>query len=233
MATMSRWGISLAAVIACLVVPAEFSVLVGTYRALQEPSRSPEEWVAAHAAELPRTSVEIKSLPVSVRKAVFRALPPMERSMLWRAHFADYVQAHDGITTEQLDVLNDACELMSPDNLVGTNTPEVRSKATEIISRAMTAFPAEETNELFYWFGPRRPLRLAVSATLRKPSMLQTLAELYTLDAKRLRSCSCNQDAGCGVAGPTCDHAGGPCATDSTWPACGFLWMWDCDGSSC
>jgi hypothetical protein len=200
--------------------------------ALREPV-TPEEYVTAHANALPQTAIELKSLPLSIRKAIFRALPPADRSRLWRAHFSEYVQSHEGLDADQLAVLADAHALMSPTNLANMEYPGLRASADDIILRARGAFPTQDTNELFFWFGPIRPITLVASTALKSPSKLRTFAYLFVLDARRLPACSCSQEWDCGIAGPTCDLIGGACSVDSTWPACGPFWLHDCDGSSC
>ena len=228
----SRARLTVAVVAALIVVPPELTILSGVIAALRDPV-TPEEYVLARASALPQTTVELKSIPLSLRKAIFRALPPAERSRLWRAHFSEYVQTHEALDADQLAVLADAHALMSPTNLANADSPELRAAANEITVRARVAFPTQDTNELFYWFGPIRPVPLTASAALRSPSKLHMFAYLFVLNARMPPACSCNQEWDCGIAGPTCDLAGGACTVDSSWPACGPFWMQDCDGSSC
>jgi len=145
----SRVRFTAAAVAAFIVIPVELSVSSGVIAALWDPV-TPEEYVLAHASALPQTTVELKSIPLSLRKAVFRALPPADRSRLWRAHFSEYMQTHEGSDADQLAVLADAHALMSPTNLANTDNPELRAAADDIILRARAAFPTQDTNELFY-----------------------------------------------------------------------------------
>ncbi|MFB7917427.1 bacteriocin fulvocin C-related protein [Streptomyces sp. NPDC056061] len=180
-------------------------------RSAQTEARS---WVAAHRGTLPRTYAEIAPLPSAVRQAVLVELSPAERSRVWTEHLRNFRAAHPALSAPQSRVVQEALDLASSEATFAGGEPEPGSGLQRRISAVETA--AKEA------FG------MADSAAL-----LVTLGPADTPpttggEAAALATCNCSTTSvWCTVwEGPNCQ-----CCFCSTTSGCGFLGMYQCNGT--
>ncbi len=228
--TNGRRRLIFAGLVAVLVLPLELTLMPSLFSAATGPV-APGEWASLHALEFSQSTLDIKTLPLAYRKAVFAALPSEKRGELWRAHFTEYVALHNGELSEtQLAILDDATELVALHHIQGAPQDQVAALATGILTRAKASFSLSETAALFYDFGPRETPFPSTGLSI---ASLRTAFWGAVLHARMAPDCTCSTgDPWCGnpVGGMACDENRGGCAHDEDWPACGGFWLFECNG---
>jgi hypothetical protein len=200
-------------------------------------ARTPDAAVAASewAADLTPSalvaaSLDIDSFPLHYRRAIMNRLEPMERSTAWRAHFQRFLETHQGLTPEQIAVVQDAMDVASPEVFNPPVRQDVKDKVSKVFNKATSLLGQKIASELFVTLGPKASTR-----TNALP-MVQRLADQirsWRVAAADAPDCNCNPEM------DTCDLEPDPwlmcselytCNMDVSWPMCGPLWCWACTG---
>jgi hypothetical protein len=215
-------------VLVCLVVlavtlPVELVLL----QALATPSQKEEisNWVTALSAEeLQQASESIQLYPLRYRREIMRALSPAQRSFVWRAHIAGYLQAHPALDDATRVTLGAAILAASPEALASPTT-ESREQIRAVAEQLVTLISRDEAEYLLYRLGPKDGTFTSLQPLSHKlAGYIRSVAVALARDA----DCDCNTDWGCDF-GSKCDGSAS-CTVDEEWPACGWFWSDPCDG---
>ncbi|WP_335940213.1 bacteriocin fulvocin C-related protein [Streptomyces sp. PTD5-9] len=181
-------------------------------RSAQTEARS---WVAAHRGALPRTYAAIAPLPSAVRQAVLVELSPAERSRVWTEHLENFRAAHPALTAQQSRVVREALDLAGSEATFAGGEPEpgsgLQRRVSAVETAAKEAFGMADSAALLVTLGPA-----------------DTAPAARDEAAARLATCNCSTTSvWCTVwEGPHCQ-----CCFCSTTSGCGFLGMYQCNGT--
>lgn len=205
------------------VLTAPLACLVGILCALTPTtSRADDERRAAerpHEREIHQTYSVLSSLTAADRRVYYRRLTNTAKAGLWTFQLQNYLNAHGNLTQEQRAVIREAI----------TRLPQLFARErgadidiADLEARARIAFPDDVTTIFFTLGGPS--IDPAFSA-LRHEIRAQFFDDGGPIERPE---CDCaTQSSACHYT-ESC-MAGG-CTLDSSWPACGFMWWYTCDG---
>lgn len=180
--------------------------------------------------ELAAAAAVIDRYPVPYRRAVIGALEPEQRSTTWRAQFAKYMESHPALTPEQVQVLQDAMTVATPEAFAPPMSADVRARVEEVFNRSLKVLGTEATGELFVTLGPK-----VVKGKSALPFTERVADRLRSWRVVNAQYPDCN----CNVEMDTCDMVPDPwlqcselytCNFDLSWPMCGPFWSWACTG---
>jgi hypothetical protein len=192
------------------------------------------EWTASlDPADLRAAATNIDAFPAPYRRAIMTALDPVDRANAWRGYFHSYIAAHPELTPEQLAVLDESMDVITPASFTVPVSADVRDRIGKAFGHAQQALGVPAATELFVTLGPKQ---------LKKANALPLMQQLgdrlrnwrvVSAAAPEPLDCNCNIDI------DTCDLEPDPwlicseqytCTFDLTWPMCGPLWSWACTG---
>jgi hypothetical protein len=221
----TRRRVILAAFVVALALPAEAVLL----QALSDPD--PKLAIRSWVSSLDETTLaavadSVQDYPLAYRKEILRALDPDRRARTWRKHIRRYIDEHPDLDSSAVVTLEAALVLASP-SVFEQPTAEDRARVTAIAEQLVALIGREEAEKVLYRLGPRdgqfasrEPLSMRLSNWVRGVAVAM---------ADGTADCDCNIDFGCDGYTTVC-AAGTGCEVDSSWPACGWFWMEDCNG---
>lgn len=223
MTASTRKRVILALVVVALTLPAELVLLQALSN--PDPRLAVKSWVAGlDAAELDRAAASVRLYPVIYRKAILKALSSDGRSNAVREHIQSYIDEHPGLDSTAL-VLLEAAKAFARPAVFEHPTAADRMVARIIGEQAITLLGPEDARYLFARFGPKDGQFTSIEPTGMR--LTNWVRGLFVAMADVV-DCDCNTDFGCD-SNMNC-KAGTGCTVDSSWPACGWLWLQDCDG---
>jgi hypothetical protein len=175
-------------------------------------SKLSQDRVAVQAVDLYETYEALSALPISSRKAVYRALSADAKSGLWRIHLTGYLTEHPELTEEQRGVIVDAIALVTPRLFeIAESNPnwltDMHSPVELLKKRVLEVFP--------------RGVAVGVFTQLGTPAPSHALDDEGGIGQS---NCNCNTDSIW-----SCDNctAGG---CKKTPFGCGWLMFYECNG---
>jgi len=219
---------------ACLVLglialPAEALLL--PVALTPDPAVAAVEWVASRSAEeLDPATVEIDAYPELYRRAIMGRFEPVDRAVVWRRHFNDYLDSHPDLNVTQRMILREAIELAGPEAFVPPLSPDLQAKLQQVFLEAQLHL-GEDAKELFVTLGPADP-KEANALPLRQ-RLADGIRGWRSANAERT-GCNCNADLDTCTVWPESEWLECSelftCEMDLDWPMCGPLWSWACVG---
>ncbi len=225
MSTVTKRWVYLCMLLSLIAVPfALVSSDLVLHRTAQDAARS---WaVSLSDREKVEASRHVADYPRAYRKALLTELPPAARAQVWRGFLSRYLREHESLRPHEVDAVKEALELMTPELFIdrpsGPRADAIRS-AADAVRRELGDSAAREL------LADLGPAHLVSSPALSLRTRVgDALRNQFVLEAAE--SCQCAEDFwGCS-SGMHCEEGAGGCTKDTTWPACGLLWMDDCIG---
>jgi hypothetical protein len=232
MTATTRRRLTVCLVLGLVTLPAE-ALLLPVVRA-----RTPREAALAWARDLAVSDVQnavarIEDYPYLYRRALMEVLTPTDRSNVWRSHLRQYMTAHPELTPAQVGLIQDMSDAASPDVFVSTASQASKDRIASIFNDAKSLLGPVATGELFITLGPKNVSNTA--SLLPWSERLGNFVRSWQLFAVEEGPNDCN----CSMTFDTCDLEPDPwlvcselysCEADTTWPMCGPLWCWACNG---
>ncbi|WAM25167.1 MULTISPECIES: bacteriocin fulvocin C-related protein [Myxococcus] len=152
-----------------------------------------QDWVNAHAGNLPTELKDLRHLPMAYRKAVVAELSPVQKASLWREHLSQYAASHPDLSKPQVAALKSALALLTPELFTQEEHPSLALIGAQI----RDAFGAEEAIAIVATLGP-------VEAPADAPPALAPLCQCSRVSqycgSNTCRAYSCTmQTSGCGA----------------------------------
>lgn len=225
MTTSTKRRLILAALLVALTLPAEWILL----RAMSTDTAAESAlWVES----LPQSSLQVaaeslEDYPYEYRREILRKLDTRGRIAAWTGVIARYRDAHPELAPEQVDILNTAIETVAV--TLQAPGPNAAAKARFVGERAEELLGKDVARELLHQAGPLRVRLFSASLPwhLRATDFVRTRLVVQA----DLAACDCNLGFGCVGEDRKCTEGGGGCTVESNWPACGWLWLQDCNGT--
>lgn len=184
------------------------------------------------AAGLPQGQVDLAAVhlsdyPRAYRRALIGRMSPSAVAVAWRSHMSGFIRDHRDLKVEQVAAIRTSIALISPEVFVPRPDPERVAAIRFAAARVRFVLGDRAARELFTELGPARvtstsvlPLRIRLAEALRSRLVLEADGP----------DCQCADDLwGCSL-GMHCQAGADGCNPDTTWPACGLLWLDDCIG---
>ena len=208
----SRSGRAIAAVL--VVVFAGIGVVNMDQRTERERAGA---WADSHASALPKTLAQLAAYPEDYRKAIFHAMPPAEKSRMWREQL-QVVLDRETLNNEQRTFIEKTIALATPASF------EPNQPTPEVCADIATLFTDPDLREKVTKLGSVAPPSHTVWSTVANVN--RTLHRAVTLNARAMR-CECR---GLGLCECGLTQA---CITDGTCSQnedCGCIWSGTCYG---
>jgi hypothetical protein len=158
------------------------------------------------------------------RRAIMKALRPDQRAHVWREHLYRYVRAYPNLEPAAMAAINAAAALAVPETFQAP-TAQLRVQIATVAADVEAQLGREVAEYLLYRLGPKDGQQTTVEPVTDKLAAFvrETFVALAMIDP-----CHCSTEFGC-EDGMQCSTAMA-CTPVTEWPACGWLWMSDCDG---
>ena len=226
MTTRSRRRLIFCTLVVALTLPLE-SVLLQAV-STSDPQEAARQWAVGLSADsLGQAANQVRDYPFIYRRAILGAATPAQRSQIWRDHISGYLQTHPDLDAATVGLLETAISLASPENL-SAPTAEAQAQVKAVGDAIQAALGREDALYLLYRLGPAdgtfqslEPTSLKVANWVR--------GRFVAVAAMMIRNCDCSVEWGCDGLFTYCKANTG-CPIQTEWPACGWLWNWDCDG---
>ena len=191
--------------------------------------QSTEDAAEAFVAGLTRGQLHVEAARVAshryaYRRAIMRALTPDMRSQIWREHIYSYIRVYPNLSAEAISALEAAARVASVDAFTAP-TAAIRTQIAAAAAQVEAALGRDVAEYLLYRLGPKDGAATTVEPLSDK--LAEFVRQTFVVSA-RIDDCDCSVEFGCEGA-QHCSNATS-CTVDSDWPACGWLWNWDCDG---
>jgi len=233
MTATTRRRLTVCLVLGLVTLPAE-ALLLPVVRA-----RTPREAATAWAQSLATSDVQtavarIEDYPYLYRRALMEVLSPTDRSNVWRAHFKLYIATHPELSSAQVALIQDMSAAASPDVFVPDTAQASKDKIASIFNDAKSLLGPVATVELFITMGPK-----SVSNTASLLPLSERLGNFVRSWRVFAEEEAGPNDCNCSMSYDVCDLEPNPwlvcselysCDPDTTWPMCGPLWCWACNG---
>jgi len=177
------------------------------------------------SADLLQAADRIQEYPLLYRREIMRALSPDWRAAIWRGHIRMYLAGHPDLRSDAVPVLETLALLATP-KMFDNPTDADRKQVQLLAEQVKSLIGKDETEFVLYRLGGKdgtfasaEPLSMRFANYVRGVMVAMARAE----------DCECNLDFGCD-AGSDC-RGGTGCTVDSEWPACGWFWNSDCNGT--
>lgn len=109
-----------------------------------------EQWVRAHADELPTTLAGISRFSPTYRRAIHNALPREARVSLWREHMESFLAPEHGLNAEQRAAVREVVAKLPALHAANADPAERRA----LTERLVAIFPRELGARIFTKLGP-------------------------------------------------------------------------------
>jgi hypothetical protein len=109
-----------------------------------------EQWVRAHADDLPTTLTGISRHSPTYRRAIHNALPRETRVALWREHMGSFLAPESGLNEEQRAAVREVIARLPALHAEGADPAERRA----LTAHLKTLFPRELGGRVFNRLGP-------------------------------------------------------------------------------
>lgn len=215
----------LAIVLVALTLPAEW-VLVKAMST--DAATESAQWAETQPqSSLQLAAESLEDYPYEYRREILRRLDTRGRIAAWTAVIVRYRDSHPDLEDAQVDILNTAIEAVR--FTLSNPGPETAKVARFVGERAEALLGKEVARELLHQAGPLRVRFFAGSLPwhLRATDFVRTRLVVQA----DVAPCDCNVDFGCRNENMKCSAGNGGCAIESNWPACGWLWLEDCNGT--
>jgi hypothetical protein len=140
-----------------------------------------EQWVRAHADDLPTTLAAISRHSPAYRRAIHNALPRETRVALWREHMGSFLAPESGLNEPQRAAVREVIARLPALHTADSDPAERRA----LKARLATLFPRELSARVFSQLGPAP---VAAKGTNARPL------------------CNCSDGSECGGVG-TCTNS--------------------------
>lgn len=215
-------------VLGLLLLPTEL-IMLDVLRA-EDSRTAAHEWAEdLSAEELAGVASDLFAYPFEYRRAAMAALTPDGRSSAWRGVLRAYSQTHQ-LTDGQNEVVRRVATFMSAANLGPRLDAPARATLKAIGVDARRLLGSEDAARLLTLKSTldtghgRLPMRLRAAQWVRGRVNVTATFE----------NCGCaSESSWCRVGEnpqAVCRDFGGACSEDTSWPACGDGWAYDCDG---
>jgi hypothetical protein len=228
MAPRTRRRLMVCLILGLVTFPAE-ALLLPIART-PDPRVAATEWAADLAPDhLQSAAAEIDAYPAVYRRAIMRELTPYDRAETWRAHLRRFLASEPGLTREQVQVVQDAMDLLTEETFTPPLSQDQRERITAVFNEAVATLGPKVASELFVTLGPKETKRNALPVMQRLADRIRS----WRVVSAELPDCNCNIDI------DTCDISWDPwlacselysCNFDLDWPMCGPFWAWACTG---
>jgi hypothetical protein len=229
MTARTRRGLTICVVLGLIILPVEL-LLVPVAR-IPNATQAADAWAQEQSrADLRAASRQIDAYPATYRRAIMSALAPADRSEAWRSHFRRYAEAHPELTGAQRRVIEDAIALATPAALGAADTA-TRERISTLFNEAREALGKDVANALFVTLGTEQSVRADVLPLRQRIADRVRSWRVANADSP---DCNCNTDIDTCTTWPEpewleCSEMYS-CEFDLTWPMCGPLWSWACNG---
>lgn len=230
MTTRTRRLAILAILVVAITIPTEVVFL----QAITQDSRSAAgAWASSLSSDDLKTAASrIDQLPIQYRKALLRRLGPQAGAEIWTRHITRYRDAHPELSKEQVSALNAVLGLISTETFTFPTTEE-RAASTVMADRIGELFGEDVKRFLMHDLGPRS-VTFMTQATPIRQRLQDFVREHFVVNAGDGARCDCvdyyecdSGRTGSSICSPAATSG---CTLDSSWPACGFLWLEECSG---
>lgn len=109
-----------------------------------------EQWVRAHADELPTTLAGISRHPPAYRRAIHNALPREARVSLWREHMGSFLTPESELNEQQRAAVREVIARLPALHAADSDPAERRALKAQLA----TLFPRELAARVFSQLGP-------------------------------------------------------------------------------
>lgn len=229
MTAPTRRGLLICFVLGLITLPVEL-LLVPVAR-VPGAAQAADLWAADQTpATLRAASQQIDAYPSVYRRAIMSALAPQDRSDAWRAHFRRYLEAHPELTTPQRAVIEDAIAIATPEAL-GRADAETRTRISALFNHAREVLGTDTANTLFVTLGSEQSVRADILPLRQR---IADRVRSWRVANASSPDCNCNTDVDTCTVWPESDWLECSemysCEFDVSWPMCGPLWSWACNG---
>lgn len=178
------------------LAPTAISIALAAAFALASDQRGPheraQEWVVAHAADLPTDLDELAAFPDPYRVAIISALTPVRKSRLWRTQL-EHILRNEQLSWEQREFVLEAIDVVTPDNFaLGAHPPD-------LCERIARLFPNRRQQQLFRATGLGSGVRRALALRPAWLSLVEQVRSATAVEAQ-LWNCNCRNDGWCECA---------------------------------
>jgi hypothetical protein len=229
MTARTRRGLVISAVLGLIILPVEL-LLVPVAR-IPNASQAADAWAQDQARDDLRAAAhQIDAYPSAYRRAIMSALTPAERSDAWRSHFRRYLDAHPALTAPERRVIEGAIAIATPAALGAADTA-TRERISALFNEAREVLGTDVANTLFVTLGTEQSVRADVLPLRQRIADRVRSWRVANADSP---DCNCNSDIDTCTVWPEpewleCSEMYA-CEFDLTWPMCGPLWSWACNG---
>ena len=229
MTAPTRRGLLICVVLGLITLPVEL-LLVPVAR-VPGAAQAADLWAADQQPEYLRAaSQQIDAYPSVYRRAIMSALTPADRSEAWRAHFRRYLSAHPELTAPQRAVIADAIAIATPEAL-GRPDAGTRARISALFNHARDVLGNDTANTLFVSLGTPQSVRADILPLRQR---IADQVRSWRVANASGPDCNCNTDVDTCTVWPEsqwleCSERYA-CEFDLSWPMCGPLWSWACNG---
>ena len=224
MTTRSRRWIVTCVVVLGLTLPLETVLLQAI--ATPDSKTAVRTYVSRlSSADLLQAADRIQEYPLLYRREIMRALSPDWRAAIWRGHIRMYLAGHPDLRADAVPVLETLALLATP-KMFDNPTDADRKQVQLLAEQVKSLIGKDEAEFVLYRLGGKdgtfasaEPLSMRFANYVRGVMIAMARAE----------DCECSTEFGCD-AGSDC-RGGTGCTIDNDWPACGWFWHSECDGT--
>jgi len=218
-----RWIVTCVVVLG-LTLPLETVLLQAI--ATPDSKTAVRNYIAGLSSDsLQQAADQVQDYPLLYRREILRALSPEWRAAIWRRHIQTYLASHPDLRSDVVPVLETLTLLATP-AMFDAPTDADRKQVQLLAEQVKSLLGKDETEYLLYRLGRRdgtfasaEPMSMRFANYVRGVMVAMAWAT----------DCECSTDFGCD-AQLEC-RGGNGCNVDEDWPACGWFWNSNCDGT--
>lgn len=175
-----------------------------------------QRWVQQHRSELPRTYEKFLASPAGLRRAIFEAVEPEVKSLLWVEHLQNYLDRNPRLNPEQFAAVRQAIALAEqPDTFA---TPRQSPLWATLVGEPL----ADLERSVGAAFGPRQTTLILSGLGGREVAETTVITSSITAVF-----CQCSSESDWCTGGAVCIKDGGACSHQQ---GCGTFWRYICNG---
>ncbi|HEY2164452.1 MAG TPA: hypothetical protein VGH04_10695 [Gemmatimonadaceae bacterium] len=114
-----------------------------------------DEWVEAHADDLPRTLAELSAYPVPFRRVIVNYVSPERRTEFWCEHLRTFIGADSRLSAEQCVFVEETIGRLP--SMFGKPLTDARVDMKALEDRMRDLFTREQAGAMFGMVGPPEP----------------------------------------------------------------------------